>query len=105
MGKKVKKKGRTGHKEKRGSASSLKNVPQQCNPSSETVADGNTVVKGREPCIHFNKGVDLGKISAKFGLPEPIRCEDCREGTIDRRGNRAKGKHGKKGSGSVDSKS
>ncbi|RVW12760.1 Ubiquitin carboxyl-terminal hydrolase 2 [Vitis vinifera] len=91
MGKKVKKKGRTGHKEKRGSASSLKNVPQQCNPSSETVADGNTVVKGREPCIHFNKGVDLGKISAKFGLPEPIRCEDCREGTIDRRGNRAKG--------------
>lgn len=105
MGKKVKKKGRTAHKEKRGSASSLKNVPQQCNPSSETVADGNTVVKGREPCIHFNKGVDLGKISAKFGLPEPIRCEDCREGTIDRRGNRAKGKHGKKGGGSVDSKS
>ena len=105
MGKKVKKKGRTGHKEKRGSAPSPKNFPQQCNPSSETVGEGNTVVKDRQPCIHFDKGVDLGKISTKFGLAEPIRCEDCREGNLGKRGTRTKGKNLKKENGSLDSKS
>ncbi|KAH7521771.1 hypothetical protein FEM48_Zijuj07G0067700 [Ziziphus jujuba var. spinosa] len=106
MGKKVKKKSRAPQKEKRVTNHTSKKVPQPSNPNVETADDGVSVVKEKKPCPHIEKGVDYSKLSAKFALPEPVRCEDCREGVVDRRAAKGKGKHGKKkGSGSVDSKS
>ncbi|XP_057959339.1 ubiquitin carboxyl-terminal hydrolase 2 isoform X2 [Malania oleifera] len=106
MGKKVKKKGRNSHKEKRVVTPSPKIGSQQYNASVETVGDGVSVAKGRNLCVHLDRGVDLSKVSKKIGSSEPIKCEDCREGVVDRKGNRAKGKHGKrKGGGPGDLKS
>ncbi|KAK9287878.1 hypothetical protein L1049_016320 [Liquidambar formosana] len=105
MGKRVKKKGRIPHKEKRVVTVAPKIVPQENSPAAETVDDGVLVAKERKLCAHIDKGVDLVKLAAKFRSLEPIRCEDCREGVVDRRGGKGKGKHGKsKGGGSIESK-
>ncbi|KAL6976345.1 ubiquitin-specific protease ubp2 [Sarracenia purpurea var. burkii] len=106
MGKKVKKKARSGHKEKQASTLSQRVVTQQSIPSTETVDDGLSVIKERKVCSHLDKGIDLVKVSAKLGSFEHIRCEDCREGAVDRRASKGRGKQGKKkGGGSVDTKS
>ncbi|GAV67687.1 UCH domain-containing protein/zf-UBP domain-containing protein [Cephalotus follicularis] len=105
MGKRVKKKSRGPPKEKRVLAHSMKVVPQQSNESLETVHDGVPVVKDRKLCGHLDKGIDFEKLAAKIGSSDPVRCEDCRQGSNDRRGSKAKGRHGKKGSASGDSKS
>ncbi|KAA8527926.1 hypothetical protein F0562_035205 [Nyssa sinensis] len=105
MGKKVKKKARSGHKEKRVATSSPITVSQQDIPSVEIVGGGVSVATERKACAHLDKGVDLVKVSSKIGSSAPIRCEDCREGVVDRRTSKGKGKHGKKkGGGSVDSR-
>lgn len=98
MGKKVKKKSRAPIKEKRVATHSQKTVPQQANSSTETVADGASVVKERTTCIHLEKGVDLSKLSAKVGSSEPITCEVCR---FAGKGGKGKGKHGKKKDGAA----
>ncbi|KAM1689841.1 hypothetical protein ACFX15_030905 [Malus domestica] len=106
MGKKVKKKARAPPREKLVAADSPKKAPQPSNPSVKDGDDGVSVAKERRPCPHVDKGFDLDKLSAKIGSSGPVRCEDCREGALDRRGGKGKGKHGKKkGSSSVDSKS
>lgn len=106
MGKKVKKKSRAPQKEKRDSKHSTKGVTQPSNTSVETVDEGVSVVKEKRHCPHIDKGVDCSKLSVKLASSEPVKCEDCREGAVDRRGGKGKGKHGKKkGSASVDSKS
>ncbi|XP_059651586.1 ubiquitin carboxyl-terminal hydrolase 2-like [Cornus florida] len=104
MGKKVKKKARSGHKEKRVVAPSLKTDSRQSIPTSiETVDDGVSIVKERKVCPHLDKGVDLVKVSSKIGSSEPIRCQDCRESVVGRRANKGMNKHGKKkGGGSGD---
>ena len=107
MGKRVKRNRRVSPKEKRVvTAHSPEVIPQEKNASIENVDDGVTAVKERKPCPHFNKGIDLDKLSTKLRSSEPIRCEDCRESGNDRRGSKGKGKHGKKkGNASVDSRS
>ncbi|CAN6552476.1 unnamed protein product [Malus baccata var. baccata] len=106
MGKKVKKKARAPPREKLVAADSPKKAPQPCNPSVKDGDNGVSVAKERRPCPHVDKGVNLDKLSAKIGSSGPVRCEYCREGALDRRGGKGKGKHGKKkGSSSVDSKS
>ncbi|KAK1591943.1 hypothetical protein Q3G72_016370 [Acer saccharum] len=111
MGKRAERKTRAAAKEKRATAAaslkvdSPKVVPPQLNPV-ESGEDGVSVVKERKLCPHLDKGIDLEKFSAKIKASDPSRCEDCREGSSDRRGKRGKGKHGKKkGNASVDSKS
>ncbi|CAK9141440.1 unnamed protein product [Ilex paraguariensis] len=107
MGKKVKKKTRTVQKEKRVSTASPTTVSQPSILSAETADDAVSAVKERKTCAHLDKGIDLDKLSSKLRSSEPIRCEDCREGVVDRRAVKGKGKHGKNkgGGGSVDSKS
>ncbi|XP_062109197.1 ubiquitin carboxyl-terminal hydrolase 2 [Humulus lupulus] len=106
MGKKVKKKSRTPQKEKKVTINSQKNVSQPSEQSAENVDSAATVVRESKPCPHLGKGINLDKLSAKIGLAEPVRCEDCREGAVDRRASKGKAKHGKKkGGSSADSKS
>ncbi|KAL5848572.1 hypothetical protein ACOSQ4_006585 [Xanthoceras sorbifolium] len=106
MGKRAEKKTRAAAKEKRAAAAgSPKVVPPQLNPV-QSGGDGVLVVKERKLCPHLDKGIDLDTFSAKIRASDPSRCEDCREGSSDRRGKKGKGKQGKKkGSASVDSKS
>ncbi|PRQ38548.1 putative ubiquitinyl hydrolase 1 [Rosa chinensis] len=105
MGKKVKKKTRAPQKEKWVPSDSPKKVAEQSNPSvKDDGDDGVSVAKVRKACPHIDKGVDLNKLQAKIGSSAVIRCEDCREGAIDRKGGKGKGKHGKK-KGGADSKS
>ncbi|XVE81347.1 hypothetical protein DITRI_Ditri15bG0056400 [Diplodiscus trichospermus] len=107
MGKRVKRNRRVPPKEKKFvAAQSPKVVAQDKTATTENVDDGVTAVKVRKPCPHFDKGIDLNKLSTKLKSSELIRCEDCRERGNDRRGSKGKGKHGKKNqSASVDSKS
>lgn len=86
--------------------SSPKNITESCNPAIEAVDEGASVAKETISCPHLVKGVNLDKLSDKIKSSGSIRCEDCRQGAVDRRGGRGKGKHGKKkGSASLDSKS
>ncbi|KAK6930711.1 Zinc finger, UBP-type, partial [Dillenia turbinata] len=106
MGKKVKKKARSGQREKQVISPSPKTVSKQSTSGGETVDDVVSVTKERKLCIHVNKEIDLARLSEKIGSAGAVKCEDCREGTADRRATKGRGKQGKKkGSGSVDSKS
>ncbi|CAL5347663.1 unnamed protein product [Camellia sinensis] len=106
MGKKGKKKARSGHKERRVSTASQRSVGEESIPTTEAVNDGLSVVKERKVCAHLDKGIDLVKVSSRIGSIEGVRCEDCREGVVGRRAGKGRGKHGKKkGGGSVDTKS
>ncbi|GAB4851893.1 ubiquitin-specific protease ubp2 [Ancistrocladus abbreviatus] len=105
MGKKVGKKARSGHKGKRVYSSSTKIVPRESNQGAEIIDEGASVFKERRACVHLDKGVNIDKVSSQIGLREPFRCEDCREGVLDRRASKGKGKQGKrKGGGFADSK-
>lgn len=64
--------------------------------SVDVVDDGVLVAKERKVCVYFEKVVDLVKVFFKIEFVECIRCEDCREGVIDRRGGKGKVKYGKK---------
>jgi len=103
MGKKVRKKARSGHKEKRVSTSSPKADPQESNLSAEIIADQDPVEKERRVCVHLEKAFDLAKVSSKIESAASTACEDCREGAIDRRVGKGKGKHCRK-KGASDSK-
>ncbi|XWS13422.1 hypothetical protein CRYUN_Cryun36dG0036000 [Craigia yunnanensis] len=107
MGKRVKRNRQVPPKEKVVvAAQSPKVIPREKTASIENVDDGVTVLKDRKPCSHFNKGIDLNKLSTKLRSSELIRCEDCWESGNDRRGSKGKGTHGKKKrNASVDSKS
>ncbi|KAL9232771.1 hypothetical protein vseg_007841 [Gypsophila vaccaria] len=96
MGKRVKKKAQSGHKEKRVTASSLKPVLKETNNTSKVVDDGVVVVKERNVCAHFEKAIDVGTVCSKLQSAESTGCEDCREGMLDRKGGKGKGKNGKK---------
>nr|DAD37069.1 TPA_asm: hypothetical protein HUJ06_007710 [Nelumbo nucifera] len=97
MGKKAKKKAKnSSHKEKRVSSGSPQTVPQYSNPADEIRHDEDAVIKERKGCTHIEKGVNLEKISSKIGSSEHVKCEDCREGALDRKAGKGKRKHGKK---------
>lgn len=109
MGKKVKKKARPVHKEKRVAKSAT--ASEKIDPANETVGleamDAVVpAVEERRLCTHFEKGFNQDKVSLKLGSAGPLKCEDCREESYDRRAGKGKGKQGKKkGGGSVDSNS
>ncbi|KAL2469493.1 Ubiquitin carboxyl-terminal hydrolase 2 [Abeliophyllum distichum] len=103
MGKKVKKKARSGQKEKRGTSASPKPISQQGIDNVKIPENGVAVLNDRRVCSHIVKGINLEILSSKLGSSEPIACEDCRVNVADRRASRGKAKHGKKGGG--DSKS
>ncbi|XP_050371983.1 ubiquitin carboxyl-terminal hydrolase 2 [Argentina anserina] len=106
MGKKVKKKARVPQKEKWVVPDSPKKVDAPSNPNikDDGDEDGGSVAKVRKPCPHIDKGIDLNKLNAKIGSSAAVRCEDCRQGAIDRKGGKGRGKHAKK-KGDGDSKS
>lgn len=109
MGKKVKKKARAVNKEKRvakAAPTSEISAPANETLDLETMDAVVPAVEERRVCSHFDKGFNLVKVSLKLGSPGPLKCEDCREESYDRRARKAKGKQGKKkGGGSADSNS
>ncbi|KAI6695819.1 hypothetical protein NL676_023529 [Syzygium grande] len=107
MGKKAKKKARTpvSVREKRVPNHIQKTVSPPDVAENE-VAKGHPVQNESKTCAHLEKGFDLNALSEKIRSSESVKCEDCRESVADRRGNKGKGKHGKKKAGtSTDSKS
>ncbi|CAI9117732.1 OLC1v1019196C4 [Oldenlandia corymbosa var. corymbosa] len=99
MGKKSKKKLKTGHKERKVSSASPRAAPQQSSTTSNIEAtDDVATVKDKRTCPHLDKGVNLEKISAKLKSSEPIKCEDCRE-SGGRAGKGKAAKQGKKNGG------
>ncbi|KAI3472496.1 hypothetical protein Pfo_031263 [Paulownia fortunei] len=96
MGKKVKKKARSGQKEKRGPSMSPKTVSQQDTSNAETPENGVAGIRDRGLCSHIDGGINFDKLSAKLGSSESLKCEDCRGNVVDSR-KKGKGKHGKKG--------
>lgn len=108
MGKKAKKKPRSGHKDKRVSAASPKTKSQRQSTIAnvdKATDDGTTVVlKDKRVCSHLDKGVNLEKLSAKFGSSGSFKCEDCRDGGDGRRVGKGKGKQGKKKGGAESGK-
>lgn len=103
MGKRAKKKARSGVKETRNPVASANRIDEKSSPNIDTPDVAVFVVKDRKECPHVDKVIDVGKVSAKLESSEPVRCEDCREGAADRQASRTKGKHGKK-KGSADPK-
>ncbi|XP_075113037.1 ubiquitin carboxyl-terminal hydrolase 2-like [Nicotiana tabacum] len=99
MVKKVKKNGKGGLKEKRNPVASPNLVAQQDTQKVNTPEDGVTAVNDKKICDHIDKSIDVEKVSAKLGSSGPVRCEDCREGAVNRRAGKGKGKHGKKKGG------
>lgn len=99
MGKKVKKKARSGHKEKRVAAGSPTPTSQQSTQNTEAPEDVTVVVKERKACPHVDKAVNLEKVSAKLGSAESITCEECMGGAGDKRPGKGKNKHAKKKAG------
>lgn len=97
MGKKVKKKIRSGPKEKRGASISPTVVPLDVTSNGENPANGVVVVKDRGVCSHIDKGINMEKLSAKLRSPESTKCEDCRENVDARRAKKGQSKQGKKG--------
>ncbi|WMV31381.1 hypothetical protein MTR67_024766 [Solanum verrucosum] len=103
MGKKAKKKARSGVKETRNPVASANRIDEKISPNIETHDDAVSVVNDRKGCPHVDKVIDVDKVSAKLKSSKPVRCEDCKEGVADRHASRTKGKQGKK-KGSADPK-
>ncbi|GJX73718.1 ubiquitin carboxyl-terminal hydrolase 2-like protein [Tanacetum coccineum] len=78
-----------------------KAVSQKIIPTA--VVDSVSAVREERVCPHLDKGVNVEKVSLKMALSESHKCEDCREGAIDKRA--GKGKHGKKKGGGSASES
>lgn len=96
MGKKAKKKTiRNAQKEKQFPTSTPNNISQKI---PKTIVNGDSIVKETKLCPHIETGINLEKLSSKITSYESLKCEDCREGVVDRRANKSKGK--KKGGGS-----
>ncbi|KAH6786947.1 ubiquitin-specific protease 2 [Perilla frutescens var. hirtella] len=104
MGKKVKKKARSGPKEKRSPSMSPITVPQEATSNAETPVNGVVVIKDRGACSHVDKGINLDKLSAKLRSSDSTKCEDCRGNVADRRAKKGLGK-GKKGGANTKSES
>uniref|UniRef100_A0A7N0UTL1 Ubiquitin carboxyl-terminal hydrolase n=1 Tax=Kalanchoe fedtschenkoi TaxID=63787 RepID=A0A7N0UTL1_KALFE len=96
MGKKAKKKVRTPQRDKLTGATTPDAAFDSVATPTETSADVAHVVKERKQCIHLEKGVNLAELLTKDWSVGSVLCEDCRENASDRRGNRGKGKAGKK---------
>ncbi|XP_016506373.1 ubiquitin carboxyl-terminal hydrolase 2-like [Nicotiana tabacum] len=103
MGKKAKKKARSGIKENRNPLASANPIDQRGSQNIDT-PDVAVVVNDRNVCPHVEKVIDVEKVSAKLESSEPVRCEECREGVADRRASKTKGKHGKTKGGEQRSK-
>lgn len=90
MGKKLKKKtSRNAQKDKQLSTVSQKTIPTM-------TLDGGSVVNETRVCPHIENGINLDKVSSKIKSHESLKCDDCREGAVDRRSSKSRGKHSKK---------
>lgn len=105
MGKKVKKKARSGQKDKRGHTVSTTTVSQQDSSNAEAPANEVVVIKDRGLCSHVDTGINLEKLSSKLRSAKSVNCQDCRGNAIDRRAKKGQGKHGKKGGSNSKSES
>jgi len=95
MGKKAKKKtNRSAQKEKQPPISITQKSPA-------TIVDEGSVVKESRICPHIDTGINLDKVSSKIASLESPVCDDCREGVVDRRSSKSKGKHSKKKGGVI----
>ncbi|CAN4120790.1 unnamed protein product [Withania somnifera] len=99
MVKKAKRKAKCGAKEKQNPVASPNPIAEQDARKVNAPEDGVTSVIEKKICPHIDKGIDVEKVSAKLGSSGPVRCEDCREGAVNRRAGKGKGKHGKKKGG------
>ncbi|KAJ8530744.1 hypothetical protein K7X08_023625 [Anisodus acutangulus] len=100
MVKRAKKKARGGTKEKRNPVASPNPIDQQNTQEvNAPEEDGVTAVNDKKICPHIDKGIDVEKVSSKLGSSGPVRCEDCREGAVNRQAGKGKGKYGKKKGG------
>ncbi|KAL3506397.1 hypothetical protein ACH5RR_031779 [Cinchona calisaya] len=100
MGKKVKKKARSGQKDRRISSAASETAPKKSTASNtETTDNVTTVVKDKRVCPHVEKGVNLEILTSKFWSLESVKCEDCRDDVDSRRVGKGKGKQGKKKGG------
>ncbi|KAG8369648.1 hypothetical protein BUALT_Bualt14G0035500 [Buddleja alternifolia] len=97
MAKKVKKRAKSGQKEKWGTSTSPKTVSRQRTSDTENPHEGVAAIKGKELCSHIDRGINLDELCHKVGSSEPLECEDCRENVADRQAKKGKSKHGKKG--------
>ncbi|KAL3634466.1 ubiquitin-specific protease ubp2 [Castilleja foliolosa] len=97
MAKKVKKKPKSGQKDKRGPSTTPKTVSEHDTSISESPNNGVAGVVDTRICSHIDKGINMDKLSVKIGTSESFRCEDCRGQITDTRSKKGKdGKHGKK---------
>ncbi|GFQ05339.1 ubiquitin carboxyl-terminal hydrolase 2 [Phtheirospermum japonicum] len=78
MAKKVKKKPKTGQKDKRVPSTSPKTVSEHGTSISQTPDNGVAVVIDRGLCSHIDKGINMDKLAVKIGTSGSFRCEDCR---------------------------
>ncbi|VFQ65180.1 unnamed protein product [Cuscuta campestris] len=96
MGKKAKKKARSGHNEKQVHVSSPMHVSHQSKSISNFQKGGVAVVEEEKTCPHVDKKLNLEKVSAKVGSSESIRCEECMGEGVDNQSSKGKTKHTKK---------
>ncbi|XP_068655184.1 ubiquitin carboxyl-terminal hydrolase 2-like isoform X2 [Aristolochia californica] len=95
MGKKIKKKGRSAHKERRGSSGPHLSASEHSNPSGDAAVTEDLVVKDRKSCNHINTSIDFDKVAWKIG--NTLKCEDCRDnGGAGRRAGKGKVKQNRK---------
>ncbi|KAL8162412.1 hypothetical protein V2J09_013901 [Rumex salicifolius] len=95
MGKKIKRKTRCGQKDKSTTTTNPKTVPKEQHLVLEQVTEVPSTVKERKECAHLDKSMDLTKVSSKLELAEGFRCDDCREGSMDRKAAKKRGKQKK----------
>ncbi|EPS69082.1 hypothetical protein M569_05690, partial [Genlisea aurea] len=97
MGKKVKKRVKSDHRQKQSPSKYIDTLSQPGLSNLDSPVEEITVVRDRGICHHINEGITLEKLSSKSSSFASPRCENCR-GTIgDRRVKKSKGKNGKKG--------
>ncbi|XP_068666333.1 ubiquitin carboxyl-terminal hydrolase 2-like [Aristolochia californica] len=95
MGKKIKKKGRTAHKERRGSSGPNRSASEHSNPSADAAVTNGLVVNDRKSCSHISRSIDFDQVAWKIG--NTLNCEDCRDnGGSCRRSGKGKFKQNKK---------
>ncbi|PHT39240.1 Ubiquitin carboxyl-terminal hydrolase 2 [Capsicum baccatum] len=99
MVKKAKRKARAAAKEKQNPVASPNPIDQQHTQKVNAPEDGVIAVNEKKICPHIDKGIDVEKVSTKLRSSGPVKCEDCREGAVNRRAGKGKGKHGKKKGG------
>ncbi|KAG9445700.1 hypothetical protein H6P81_011828 [Aristolochia fimbriata] len=95
MGKKIKKKGRSAHKERRSTSGPNRSASEHSNPSADAALAEDLSVKDGKSCNHIDKSIDFDKIAWK--IDSTLKCEDCRDNAgTGRRAGKGKVKQNRK---------